>query len=110
MRPLRNYQLADYQYEVIMEQIKEFEEELDENQELAIKLASFGQTILMSVTDIGYCNPNTIVFYGTIEGQNATLLQHMSMLNFLLLSTPKAEPDKPAKRIATGFQPPSDDV
>lgn len=89
---VRNYNLADYSYEVIMERIKEFEDELDDDHEVAVKLASFGQTVIMSVTDIGYSNPSTLVFYGYVDGQYAMLVQHMSQLNFLLLAVPKAEP------------------
>ena len=96
---IRNYDMADYQYEVIMHRIKDFEEELDDEHEIAIQLTSFGKDILMNVTDIGYSNPSTLVFYGFVNGQNATLIQHMSMLNFLLLAVKKPEPEKPARRI-----------
>jgi len=96
---IRNYDMADYQYEVIMHRIKEFEKDLDDEHEVAIQLASFGKDILLNVTDIGYSNPNTLVFYGFVNGQNATLIQHMSMLSFLLLAVRKPEPEKPARRI-----------
>jgi len=99
----RNYNLADYSYEVIMKRIKEFEDELDDEHEVSVKLASFGQSITMAVTDIGYSNPSTLVFYGLVGGQRATLIQHMSQLNFLLLATPKEDPQKPPRRI--GFVP-----
>ena len=96
---LNSYKMADYQYEVIMERIKEFEDELDDDHEVAVQLASFGKDILLHVTDIGYSNPHTLVFYGIVNGQKSTLIQHMSMLNFLLLAVKKQEPSKPAKRI-----------
>lgn len=57
--------------------------------------------------DIGYANPSTLIFYGTVGGQEATLIQHMSQLNFLLMSVPKADPEKPARRI--GFALSSED-
>ena len=95
----RNYNMADYTYEVIVERIKDFEEELDEDHEVALQLASFGQSITLSVTDIGYSNPSTLVFHGFVGEQHATLIQHMSQLNFLLLAVPKADPTKPARRI-----------
>jgi len=104
---MRDFKMADYSYEVILKRIKEFESSLDENHEVAVKLASFGQTITMSVTDIGYSNPSTLVFYGYIGEQKATLIQHMSQLNFLLLSVPKPDPEKPPRRI--GFVPPNED-
>ena len=40
--PIRDYRMADYAYEVIMDRIKEFEDELDDEHEIALKLASFG--------------------------------------------------------------------
>lgn len=103
----RNYNLADYSYEIIMDRIKEFEDTLDSEHEVAVKLSSFGQSITMAVTDIGYSNPSTLVFYGFVQGQPATLIQHMSQLNFLLLAIPKADPSKPAHRI--GFSSPTED-
>ncbi len=102
----RDYKMADYSYEVIMRRIKEFEDTLDENQEIAVKLASFGQSVTMSVTDIGYSNPSTLVFYGYVNGQSATLIQHVSQLNFLLLAVQKSDPEKPPRRI--GFAAPNE--
>ena len=103
----RNYHLADYTYEVIIDRIKEFEETLDDDHEVAVKLASFGQSVTMSVIDIGYSNPSTLVFYGYVGDQQATLIQHLSQLNFLLLAVKKADPEKPPRRI--GFESPSED-
>lgn len=77
------YKYASHSYEVIMERIKEFEDGLDDDHEVGVKLASFGQSITMSVTGIGYSNPSTLVFYGYVGDQPATLIQHMSQLNFL---------------------------
>ena len=107
IKELRNYNLADYSYEVIIERIKEFEDALDNDHEVALRLASFGQSITLSVVDIGYSNPSTLVFHGYVGDQPATLIQHMSQLNFLLLAVKKADPEKPPRRI--GFESPSED-
>ena len=104
---LRDYNMADYSYEIIMKRIKEFQDELDDNHEVAVQLASFGQSITMAVSDVGYSNPSTLVFYGYVNGQKATLIQHMSQLNFLLLAIEKSDPKKPAYRI--GFELPTED-
>ena len=104
---MRNCNLADYSYEVIMERIKEFEDTLDTDHEVALRLASFGQSITLSVVDIGYSNPSTLVFHGYVGDQPATLIQHMSQLNFLLLAVKKADPEKPPRRI--GFSQPTED-
>ncbi|MGI6014323.1 MAG: DUF6173 family protein [Oscillospiraceae bacterium] len=102
-----NYQYADYSYEIIKDRIEEFEKSLDDEHEVLIQLASFGQSIKLAVTDIGYSNPSTLVFYGYIGEQSAMLIQHVSQLNFLLLSAKKKDPEKPARRI--GFATPSED-
>lgn len=98
---------ADYTYEVIVNIIKEFEQSLDDEHEVAVKLASFGQSLTLSVTNVGYVNPSTLLFYGYIGEQHATLVQHMSQLNFLLLAVKKLDPSKPTRRI--GFAPPIED-
>ena len=103
---LRDYEHADYSCEVILNRIKEFENSLDEEHEVAIMLASFGQSITLAVTNIGYSNPSTLVFYGYVGDQPATLIQHMSQLNFLLLAVKKDSPEKPPRRI--GFAAPNE--
>ena len=108
IKEIRNYNLADYTYEIIMDEIKQFEESLDDDHEVALRLTSFGQSILMSVTDIRYANPSTLIFDGLVDGQSATLVQHVSQLSFLLWAVRKTEPEKPAKRIAIGFHAPSE--
>lgn len=95
----RNYKLADYQYELLCNYIKEFQDELDDDHEVGLQLASFGQSMLLNVTDIGYANPSLIHFYGYCNGNKAHLIQHINQLNFVLISVPKAEPEKPARRI-----------
>lgn len=95
----RNYQNADYQYEILISEIKAFEENLDDEHEVAVKLASFGESITINVEHIGYYNPSIIVFDGTINGNRATLMQHVNQLNFLLLAVRKADPELPPRRI-----------
>lgn len=97
--PQRDYSKADYSHEVILEQIKGFEDGLDDEHEVAVKLASFGQALTLSVTDIGYSNPSTLIFHGYVGDQPATLIQHMSQLNFLLVAVKKSDPEKPPRRI-----------
>ncbi|MCM1181481.1 MAG: DUF6173 family protein, partial [Clostridium sp.] len=82
-----------------MEQIHEFEKTLDSEHEIALKLASFGSSITMSVTEIGYQNPDILYFYGFVNGTEAQLIQHMNQLNFLLTSVELEDKSKPARRI-----------
>lgn len=92
----------------IMAQIEEFEENLDEDKEVAVLLASFGGTTLMTVTGIGYQYPDLVYFYGYVDGKPSQLIQHISQLNFLLTSVDKEDPEKPPRRI--GFVPPSEEA
>ena len=101
----RDYNMADWKFEKLIEQIKDFEEGLDDDHEVALKLASFGSAIMMYVVTIGYQNPDMLYFYGFVDGQPAELIQHMSQLNFLITSVEKIDKDKPARRI--GFALPT---
>ncbi|MBC8558866.1 DUF6173 family protein [Fumia xinanensis] len=103
----KEYQYADYQYECIKEEIESFQNSLDDEHEIAIQLASFGQSILMLVSDIGYVNPNLMLFYGTVNGRSSQLIQHVNQLNFMLQAIPKEDPNKPARRI--GFATSNED-
>lgn len=103
--PIKNRQFADTQHEIIMKTIAEFEKSLDEEHEVAIQLASFGQSITMHVIEIGYSNPSLMHFYGFVNGSKAELIQHISQLNFLLLSAPKLDSEKPARRIGFVQEP-----
>lgn len=102
--PIRNYQLADWKYENVVEQIKGFQDQLDEDHEVGLLLTAFGTSVLMQVTDIGYQNPDLLYFYGYVNGTKAQLIQHSSQLNFLLTSVEKEDKSKPARRI--GFELP----
>lgn len=103
----RNYQLADWKYEKIAEQIEKYQNTLDNDHEIGLLLTSFGTSILMQVTEIGFQNPDLIYFYGYVDGKKAQLIQHSSQLNFLLTSVEKADKSKPPKRI--GFSLPAKD-
>lgn len=92
-------QYADWKYKKIVEQIRDFEAELDDEHEVALRLASFGTSIVMTVTDIGYQNPDMLYFYGIVNGKGAQLIQHISQLNFLLLAVEKQTPNAPPRRI-----------
>lgn len=95
----RDPHLADYQCEVLMGRIKDFEDSLDDDHEAVLKLTAFGQSITLAVTDIEYSNPYLLVFHGSTDTGPATLIQSVSQLNFLIQAVPKADPKKPARRV-----------
>lgn len=105
---VRDYDSAEWQYEKICEQMKDFQDNLDDEHEIALKLTNFGQSITMSVTDIGYQNPCLIYYYGYVNDKYCQLIQHVSQINFLLMSVPKPDPSKPARRVVIGFRDPEE--
>ena len=106
--PKANY-YASKKYEFIIEQIHNFEKSLDDEHEIALKLTYLGTSTLMLVTHIGYRNPDLIYFYGYINNEKSQLIQHISQLNFIIVSVKKKDPTKPPKRIGKiGFSPSND--
>ncbi len=84
LKPPRNYNLADWLYEQLLESISVFEESIPDDMQTGGRFVSF-QDIVFSIDDISYVNPNIIVFYGTLpDGSSVKLLQHTSQLNILL--------------------------
>jgi hypothetical protein len=99
IRSRESYQYASQKFESIVNEIREFETGLDDDHEVGLQLASFGSSLTMIVTDIGYQDPDLMYFWGTVNGRPAELIQHMNQLNFLIIAVDKEEPEQPARRI-----------
>lgn len=89
---------ADEQFKILKRYIEDFALSLDEEHEVGMMLTNFGQTILMQVTQITYEYPVLMVFKGYVNGQEATLIQHINQLSFMLTTIEK-EPDRPKRQI-----------
>ncbi len=89
---------ADEQFEILKRNIQEFERSLDAEHEVGIMMTNFGQSVLMQVTQVSYENPVLMLFKGFVNGREATLIQHINQLNFMLTSVEK-EPDRPKRQI-----------
>lgn len=89
---------ADEQFEILKRYIQDFEHSLDQEHEVGIMMTNFGQSVLMRVTQITYENPVLMVFKGFVNGREATLIQHINQLNFMLTTVEK-EPDRPKRQI-----------
>lgn len=84
----------------ILEEIRDFEAQLDDASEVGIRLVSFTPSSVLYVEGIGFSQPNLIIFYGHREDQSAVrLIQHLSQLSFLLTRVPRLEPEKPRRPI-----------
>ena len=95
--------LASEFYERLVKLINDFDEDLDKEHEVGIRLVSFGQTVKIHVYDIGYYNPSLIIFWGFLENREPVqLIQHVSQISFLLLALKRLDPSKPKRKI--GFQ------
>ena len=89
---------ADEQFEILKRYIQDFECSLDTDHEVGLMMTNFGQSVLMQVTHVTYEDPVLMVFRGFVNGREATLIQHINQLNFMLTSVEK-EPDRPKRRI-----------
>ena len=89
---------ADEQFEILKRYIQDFERSLDAEHEVGIMMTNFGQSVLMQVTQVTYEDPVLMVFKGYVNGREATLIQHINQLNFMLTTVEK-EPDRPKRQI-----------
>ncbi len=91
---------ADVMYDRLIQQIAEFEKDLDTEHEIGAMLASFGREVVIHIESIGYHNPYFIVFYGSnsVDGAKVKLVQHVSQINVLFVSV-KVNENRPARRI-----------
>lgn len=95
---LESQSYSGTQYEIIKKYIREFQASLDEEHDVGLLLTNFGQSILMEVTSVSYEQSVLMVFRGKVNGNEATLIQHVSQLNFLLTAISK-EPEQPKRKI-----------
>jgi hypothetical protein len=79
----------------------EFQGNLDDDHEVGVMLASFGQSVTVNITGIGYKGKKLIKFIGYIaeSGMPVELLQHVSQLNFLFVTLPRENKEEPRKQI-----------
>lgn len=83
--------------------IREFESQLDQDQEIGGRMVSFGSAVQFHIVDMGYWGPDILTFDGVDErGSRMKLIQNISQLNVLLVAMPKREPEAAPQRI--GFQ------
>ncbi|QPA33055.1 hypothetical protein ISX45_00910 [Anoxybacillus caldiproteolyticus] len=95
-----NPNLASEFYKRLVKMINEFDEKLDQEHEVGVRLVSYGQTIQFHIEDLGYYDPSLIIFYGRLEdGTKVELIQHVSQISFLLMAVKRLNPEKPKRRI-----------
>lgn len=88
---------AKHTYERLIEYIKNFEKDLDDEHEIGAYLVSFNQSTTFHITNLGYYGPDIISFGGINEnGDYLQLIQNICQLNVLLVGLKKLH-DKPNK-------------
>lgn len=93
---------AEWAYERLILYIKNFEEQLDNNHEVAMGFTG-GDAGVMKIEGMGFYAPDIITFYGSDPaGTRTQQIQHVSQLNVLLRALPKQVDQPEANRI--GFR------
>ncbi len=96
--------MASVLYERLMEQIQDFEKNLESNEEIGAYLSSFGTTLLIQIEHVGFHNPFFIIFDGYIVDtkQRVRLVQHTTQFNVLFTSI-KLNPEEKREVRRIGF-------
>jgi hypothetical protein len=88
---------AQWMYERLVKQIIVFERNLSPEEEIGGRFVTAPRDGAIHIADIGYWNPDMIIFYGEdADGRKIELLQHHSQVSVLLCAMPK-EKDKPRR-------------
>lgn len=99
---------AQWAYERIILYLKNFEEQLDNTQEVAMGFTG-GDAGVLRIEGMGYFDPDIVTFYGVdTTGSRTQLIQHVSQLNVMLRALPKpaekAEPTRIGFRLAQDLE------
>lgn len=79
---------AQWAYERIILYIQNFEQQLDNEHEVAMGFTGADAGVLR-IEGVGYFDPDIVTFYGTDEtGAKTQLIQHVSQLNVILRALP----------------------
>ncbi len=96
-KPVKQKSPAEWAYERLILYIKNFEEQLDNEHEVAMGFTG-AQAGVIRIEGIGYFDPDIVTFYGSDEfGTRTQLVQHVSQLNVLLRALPKVSGDAPRR-------------
>lgn len=93
---------AQWAYERIVMYLKNFEESLDNEHEVAMGFAG-GDAGVLRIEGMGYFDPDIVTFYGAdSSGAKTQLIQHVTQTNVMLRALPKAVERSAPNRI--GFR------
>lgn len=96
---------ARWAYERMVQYIRNFEAQLNANEEVAMGFAGSDAGVV-SIEGLGYYDPDILTFYGRDEeGMKTQLVQHVTQLSVILRAVPKVAPEIPARRIGFHLTP-----
>ena len=102
--PVEQKSPAEWAYERLVLYIRNFEEQLDPDQEVAMGFAG-GDVGVLRIMGIGFFAPDIITFYGSDDsGAKTQLVQHVSQLNVMLRALPREDETDEAPPNRIGFR------
>ena len=88
-KPTSQKSPAQWAYERVVLYLKNFEEQLDNQHEVAMGFTG-GDAGVLRIEGMGYFDPDVVTFYGSDPaGGRTQLIQHVSQLNVMLRAVPK---------------------
>ena len=100
--PVESKSPAQWAYERLILYIQNFEEQLDNEHEVAMGFTG-GDAGILRIEGMGYFDPDIVTFYGSDpSGAKTQLIQHVSQLSVLLRALPKEVEEEAPTRI--GFR------
>lgn len=91
--------VAQWAYERLILYIKNFEEGLNGDEEIAMGFAG-DSTGVLRIEGMGYFDPDIVTFYGSdTGGAKMQLVQHVSQLSVMLRALPKQQKTEAPRRI-----------
>ncbi len=89
---------AEWMRERLLKQIKDFEGQLNSEEEVGVSLAMSTSSHAFHIERVGYWGPDMIILSGTnTDGKPVQLLQHYTQVSVLLTALPRIH--EPARRI-----------
>lgn len=96
---------AEWAHDRLVMYIRNFESELDAEQEIAMGFAS-DETGVLRIEGLGFFEPDIITFYGRDDdGAKTQLIQHVTQLSVTLRAVPKQADADPPRRIGFHLTP-----
>lgn len=81
-------------------EVQRYQASLPDDQDVAMMLTQFNESVQVLVKGIGYSGYNLVCFHGEDNnGKPLELIQHVQQLNFLLTVVSKPEPETPKRQI-----------